>query len=74
MAAHTHLKEQSVDDLASLLDKQLANQWLNILNIIATLMGINREAIKNKSKRTVKKLKEKAYGDILSDADKKWWW
>ena len=74
MAAYTNLEEQSVDDLASLLDKQLANQWLNILNVIATLMGINREAIKNKSKRTVKKLKEKAYGDILSDADKKWWW
>lgn len=74
MAVNTNLEEQSVDDLASLLDKQLANQWLNILNIIATLMGINREAIKNKSKRTVKKLKEKAYGDILSDADKKWWW
>lgn len=73
MAAHTHLKEQSVDDLASLLDKQLANQWLNILNIIATLMGINREAIKNKSKRTVKKLKEKAYEDILPDAEKTWW-
>lgn len=74
MAVNTNLEEQSVDDLASLLDKQLANQWLNILNIIATLMGINREAIKNKSKRTVKKLKEKAYGDILSDANKKWWW
>lgn len=74
MAVNTNLEEQSVDDLASLLDKQLANQWLNILNVIATLMGINREAIKNKSKRTVKKLKEKAYGDILSDADKKWWW
>lgn len=74
MAVNTNLEEQSVDDLASLLDKQLANQWLKILNVIATLMGINREAIKNKSKRTVKKLKEKAYGDILSDADKKWWW
>lgn len=74
MAAYTNLEEQSVDDLASLLDKQLPNQWLNILNIVATLMGINGEAIKNKSKRTVKKLKEKAYGDILSDADKKWWW
>ena len=74
MAVNTNLEEQSDDDLASLLDKQLANQWLNILNVIATLMGINREAIKNKSKRTVKKLKEKAYGDILSDADKKWWW
>lgn len=74
MAVNTNLEEQSVDDLASLLDKQLANQWLNILNVIATLMGINCEAIKNKSKRTVKKLKEKAYGDILSDADKKWWW
>lgn len=73
MAAHTHLKEQSVDDLASLLDKQLANQWLYILNIVAILMGNNFEGIKNKSKRTVKKLKEKAYEDILPDAEKTWW-
>ena len=52
MAANT------VDDFASLLDEKLSNQGLYILTIIAILMGINCEAIKNKLKRTITKIIE----------------
>ena len=62
MAANTNLEEHSVDDFASLLDEKLSNQgyiYINyILTIIAILMGINCEAIKNKLKRTITKIIE----------------
>ena len=45
----------SVDDLAMTLDEHLCNQRVDILKIIAILMGINRDAVNGKSKRHVKK-------------------
>ena len=41
-----------------------------MLKIISILMGINREAVSSKSKRTVKKLIEKVYEDVVEDDDK----
>ena len=52
------------------LDEHLCNQRLDILKLVAILMGINRDAVNGKSKQHVKKNIEKIYEDVLEDADK----
>ena len=70
MASKESLKNLSVDDLAMILDEDLCNQRVDILKIVAILMGINRDALNDKSTRYVKKVIEKVYEDVLEDADK----
>ena len=55
MASKESFNYLSVDDLAMTLDEHLCNQRVDILKIIAILMGINRDAVNGKSKRHVKK-------------------
>ena len=70
MASKENLNKLSVDDLAMILDEYLSNQRVDILKIVAILMGINHDALNGKSKRHVKKVIEKIYKDVLEDADK----
>ena len=67
MAANKSLGEHSIDNPASILDGNLAKQGLYILNIVTVLIRFNRKAMKNKSKRTAKKIIKKVYEDILKD-------
>ena len=60
----------SADDQKVKLDKHLRNQTVDILKIVAMLMGINLNAVNAKSKRYVKKIIEKIYKDVSEDADK----
>ena len=59
----------SVDNLAIKLDEHLINQAVNILKIVAVLMGIIHDVVNVKSKRYVNKIIEKILEDILEDAD-----
>ena len=70
MASKESLKNLSVDDLAMILDEDLCNQRVDVLKIVAILMGINRDALNGKSKRHVKKVIEKVYEDVLEEVDK----
>ena len=70
MASKESLTNLSVDDLAMTLDEHLCNQRVDILQIVVTLMGINRDAMNGKSKRHVKKVIEKIYEDVLEDVNK----
>ena len=70
MASKESLNNLSVEDLNITLYKHLRNQRVDILRIVAILMGINRDAVNAKSKRPVKKIIEKIYKDILEDAEK----
>ena len=56
MASKESLNNLLVDDLAMTLDEHLFNQRVDILKIVAILMGINRDVVNGKSKRHVKKL------------------
>ena len=51
----------SVDDLAMALDEHLCNQKVDILKIVAILMGINRDAVKGNQRDMLKKNIEKIY-------------
>ena len=57
----------SVDDLKMKLGEDLCDQTIDILKIVAILMGINRDDVNAKSKRHVKKIIEKIYEDVLED-------
>ena len=70
MTSKESLNNLSVEDLAMTLYKHLLNQRVDILRIVAILMGINRDAVNAKSKRPVKKIIEKIYKDVLEDAEK----
>ena len=70
MASKESLNNLSVEDLNITLYKHLRNQRVDILRIVAILMGINRDAVNAKSKRHVKKIIEKIYKDVLEDAEK----
>ena len=70
MTSKESLNNLSVEDLAMTLYKHLLNQRVDILRIVAILMGINRDAVNAKSKRHVKKNIEKIYKDVLEDAEK----
>ena len=70
MTSKGSLNNLSVDDLAMTLDEHLCNQRVDILEIVAILMGFNRDAVNGKSKRHVKKIIEKIYEDVLGYADK----
>ena len=63
------LNNLSVDNLAIKLDEHLINQAVNILKIVAVLMGIIHDVVNVKSKRYVNKIIEKILEDILEDAD-----
>ena len=56
-----------VDDLTMKLGEHLCNQTIDILKIVAILMGINRDDVNAKSKWYVKKIIEKIYEDVLED-------
>ena len=72
MASKESLNNLSSDDLAMTLDEHLCNQRVDILKIVAILMGINRDAVNGKLKRHVKKNIEKIYEDVdKSEQDKK---
>ena len=70
MTSKESLNNLSVEDLAMTLYKHLLNQRVDILRIVAILMGINRDAVNAKSKWHVKKIIEKIYKDVLEDAEK----
>ena len=50
MTSKESLNNLSVEDLAMTLYKHLLNQRVDILRIVAILMGINRDAVNAKSK------------------------
>ena len=50
MAGKESLNNLSVDDVAMTLYEHLCNQRVDILKIVAILMGINRDAVTGKSK------------------------
>lgn len=52
------------------LDEQLCNQTVDILKIVAILMGINSDAVNTKSKWHLKKIIGKIDEDLLEDTDK----
>ena len=70
MANKESLNYLSADDQEMKLDKHLCTQTVDILKIVAMLMGINLNAVNAKSKRYVKKIIEKIYKDVSEDADK----
>ena len=48
MESKESLNNLSVDDLAMTLDEHLCNPRVDILKIVAILMGINRDAVNGK--------------------------
>ena len=69
MAIKETLNSLSVDDRAMTLDDTYIIR-VDILKIVAILLGITRDTVNGKSMRHVKKIMEKIYQDVLEDTDK----
>ena len=61
MTERQNFDKCSFDDLLWTLEQILSAQSIEVLIIIAVLMGGNRASLQGKSKRTVKKITEKIY-------------
>ena len=69
MAIKETLNSLSVDDRAMTLDDTYIIR-VDILKIVAILLGITRDTVNGKSMRHVKKIMEKIYQDVLEDTNK----